>query len=241
MPDTVTQIERALSKVGNAEKAKFLQGFFRTGPGGYGEGDKFIGVTVPDQRKIAKQFRNAVDLNDILNLLHSPIHEHRLTALFLLVDKYERAKQQEEKKKYVDFYLENLDYVNNWDLVDSSAHKILGDWLRGQKDKSILSTLAKSGHLWRERVAVVANWTIMKDNDFTELLWLAKHFLCHEHDLIHKAVGWMLREMGKRDEQALRTFLDKHAHKMPRTMLRYALEKLDKPTKTQYMQQKKSL
>lgn len=238
MPDIVETIQNDLKKLGNPAKVPFLQKFFRTREGEYAEGDILIGVTVPNQRAVAKKYRGKVNLNVVLNLLHSEIHEYRLTSLFLLIDLYEREKDPERKQQYVDFYIDNLDWVNNWDLVDSSAHKILGDSLRGQKDKKILRTLAKSGHLWRERVAVVANWTIMKDDEFTEMLWLAKHFLTHEHDLIHKAVGWMLREMGKRDETLLKEFLDEHAHEMPRTMLRYAIEKFDEKTRKHYLNQK---
>jgi len=233
--DTVSRIEQALKQHGRADRVPVYQKFFKTGPGEYGEGDTFLCVSVPDQRSIVKQYRNMVDLDVIINLLQTNIHEYRLTALLLLVDLYEREKDTTKKKKYVDFYVEQLDWVNNWDLVDSTAHKILGDSLRGKKDKSILRTLAKSGHLWRERTAVVANWTIMKDTDYDELLWLAKYFLSHKHDLIHKAVGWMLREMGKRDEQVLTTFLDKHGPRMPRTMLRYAIERLTDDERNRYL------
>jgi 3-methyladenine DNA glycosylase AlkD len=233
--DTVSRIEQALKQHGHAEKVPIYQRFFKTGPGEYGEGDTFLCVSVPDQRNIVKQYRHLVDLDVIINLLQTDIHEYRLTALLFLVDLYQRENNEIKKQKYVDFYIEQLDWVNNWDLVDSTAHKILGDSLRGKPDKSILRSLATSGHLWRERTAVVANWTIMKDGDYDELLWVSEYFLNHTHDLIHKAVGWMLREMGKRDVQVLIKFLDTHASRMPRTMLRYAIERLPSNTRQQYL------
>jgi 3-methyladenine DNA glycosylase AlkD len=233
--DTVSKIEQALKQHGQAEKVPLYQRFFKTGPGEYAEGDKFLCVSVPDQRNIVKQYRHLVDLDVIINLLQTDIHEYRLTALLFLVDLYQREKNETKKQTYVDFYLEQLDWVNHWDLVDSTAHKILGDSLRGKPDKSILRTLAKRDHLWRQRVSIVANWTIMKDNDYDELLWVSEYFLNHQHDLIHKAVGWMLREMGKRDVQVLHTFLRAHAHQMPRTMLRYAIERLDIDEKHTYL------
>lgn len=236
--DIVSRIEQTLKQQGHAEKVPIYQRFFKTGPGEYGEGDTFLCVSVPDQRNIVKQYRHMVDLDVIINLLQTHVHEYRLTALLFLVDLYERSKDTHEQQTYVDFYIEQLDWVNNWDLVDSTAHKILGDSLRGKKDTTILKTLAKSGHLWRERTAVVANWALLKDGEYTELLWVSKHFLNHEHDLIHKAVGWMLREMGKRDESVLRSFLDTHACEMPRTMLRYAIEKLDPTTRKAYLAKK---
>lgn len=221
-------VEAALRKHANAEKAAFFPRFFKSGPGEYGEGDKFLGVVVPDQRKIARQFKQ-LPRAEIAKLLRSPWHECRLTALFILVKQYEQKSNTEaERKEVVDFYLEQLDQVNNWDLVDSSAHKILGAWLVDNPSKrGVLKKLRRSPDIWRKRVSVIATLPLIKSGSLEEILLAAEELLDHPHDLIHKAVGWMLREMGKVDSAALRGFLDQYASEMPRTMLRYAIEKLD--------------
>ena len=231
---TARDVREALRPFINPEKAAFFPRFFKTGPGEYGEGDKFIGVTVPHQRKVARQFRGLSE-SEVQKLLNDPIHEHRLTGILILVGQYEKAKRDEQLQQHiVDFYLANLDRVNNWDLVDSSAHKILGDWLL-ERDRRILYELADSGHLWRERVSVIACLPFIKSGDFEDILNLATHFLHHEHDLMHKGVGWMLREMGNIDEGPLHSFLRMHCRSMPRTMLRYAIEKLPEPQRQAYL------
>ncbi|MFK7817217.1 MAG: selenoneine biosynthesis selenosugar synthase SenB [Planctomycetaceae bacterium] len=232
---TAKDVKDALEPFINPEKAAFFPRFFKTGKGQYGEGDKFIGVTVPHQRKVAKQFRDLPE-REIQKLLKDAIHEHRLTGVLILVGQYEKAKRDPRRQsQIVDFYLQNLDRVNNWDLVDSSAHKILGDWVR-DKDRSILYELADSGHLWSERVSVIACLPLIKTGDFGDIVRLAKKFLTHDHDLMHKAVGWMLREMGNVDESTLHQFLKSHYHEMPRTMLRYAIEKLPKSIRRAYIE-----
>ncbi|KXK27386.1 MAG: DNA alkylation repair enzyme [candidate division WS6 bacterium OLB20] len=216
-------------------RQNFFPRFFKTGPGQYGEGDTFIGVTVPNQRTVAKEFKE-LPLGEIRVLLNSPVHEHRLTALFILVLKFKAArKHPEERTKIKDFYLDNLDRVNNWDLVDSSAHEILGTWLTEQEDHSILYTLSESDNLWYQRVAVIATFPFIRRDDYRHTLALAGKLLHHKHDLIHKAVGWALRDLGKRDRSELLKFLDRHAGDMPRTMLRYAIEHLSDTQRAHYM------
>lgn len=231
----VTDVRNALHKKKNDEKAAFFPRFFKTGKGQYGEGDVFIGVTVPDIRKVAKTYAN-LSLTDIRSLLTSKIHEERLLALLILVDQYEKGDSA-TKQKIFDFYLKNTRYVNNWDLVDSSAHKIVGAHLE-KKSAALLDTLARSSNLWEQRIAIIATLHCIRKNDFSSTVRIAEILLHHEHDLIHKAVGWMLREMGKKDVKPLHAFLKKHAGSMPRTMLRYAIEKLPSTQKTMYMKQK---
>lgn len=219
-------IRKELNGYMNPEKAAFLPNFFQTYPGGYGEGDRFIGVVVPDQRKVARKYYRAISLTELEQLIQSEVHEHRLTAVFILVLKYEKASPGSEKKALVDFYLSNLSFINNWDLVDSSAYKILGDYLY-EKDRSLLYRLASSGDLWRQRIAIIATLHFIKHNDYDDTLKIADRFLDHGHDLIHKAVGWMLREVGNRDFAVEYKFLQTRYQKMPRTMLRYAIEKFE--------------
>lgn len=215
-------------------KAKFLPRFFKTGKGEYGEGDKFLGIIVPDQRKIATKYWKAADLNDLKSLISSPYHEVRLTALFILVKKFEKSKDESEKKTWVDFYLAYRKFVNNWDLVDSSAHLILGSWLF-DKDRTLLYDLAHSGNLWDQRIAMISTYYFIRKNDFDGTLKIAEILLYHKHDLIHKAVGWMLREVGSRDFDAEYRFLEKHYKSMPRTMLRYAIEKFEPEVREMFM------
>lgn len=231
---TAGAVEAALREKANPEKAAFFPRFFKTGPGQYGEGDKFIGVVVPEQRKIARRFRE-LPLAEVRVLLDSELHECRLTALLILVGKYEKARDAGLRQELCQFYLSVLDRVNNWDLVDSSAHKILGPWLRESGEFSILDELAGSGHLWRERVSVITTMHFLKFEEFDWTLALCERFLDHPHDLMHKACGWMLREAGKKDVSVLRGFLERYVERMPRTMLRYSIEKLDKPERQQWM------
>lgn len=210
-------------------KAIILQRFFKTAPGQYGAGDQFLGVTVPIQRAIAKKH---LDLNflELEKLLHSKFHEERLTALLILVEKFKIGDQE----KIFRFYLKNTRYINNWDLVDLSADKICGAWLM-DKDKKILYTLAKSRNLWERRIAMLSCFHFIKNNEFKDALKLAKILLTDDHDLIHKAVGWMLREIGKRNLGVEIAFLEQYATLMPRTMLRYAIEKFPEAFRQKFL------
>ncbi len=218
---TADRIRQALAAAASPEKAEVSRRFFKTGPE-YSAGDHFIGVPVPEQRKIAKRFSGR-SLTDTGTLLQSPIHEERLTALFLLVRSFEKGDAA-TRKQVVDLYLKNTAYVNNWDLVDSSAYHILGAWLL-DKDRSILSQLAVSPHLWERRIAIVATEAFIRAGESKDTFEIAQLLLGDKHDLMHKAVGWMLREVGKHSgPEVLRGFLAAHASKMPRTALRYAIE-----------------
>ncbi len=230
-------IKNEIIQYASEEKAKFLPKFFKTGKGEYAEEDKFIGVTVPDQRIIAKKYYSQISLNEIEELLHNTIHEYRLTALIMLVYKFEKLKSETEKKQIFDFYINNTDYINNWDLVDLTAPKIVGAYLF-DKDKSLLYEFAKSGHLWKQRIAIISTYYFIKKKNFDDTLKISEVLLTHEHDLIHKAVGWMLREVGKMDLSVELKFLNKHFKKMPRTMLRYAIEKFDEDLRQKYLKGK---
>jgi 3-methyladenine DNA glycosylase AlkD len=197
--------------------------FFKTGPGEYAEHDQFIGVSVPQLRRIAKQFQTS-DFQDFQELLQSPINEERLCALLMMILYYQKGNAQNKEKLYT-FYCNNLLYVNNWNLVDSSAYQIMGDYLYN-KDRSLLVTLAQSENLWQRRISIVATLFFIRKNDFSSTITIAKILLSDPHDLIHKAVGWMLREMGKRDKTVLIAFLKEHKKIMPKIMFRYAVERL---------------
>lgn len=231
----IDAIKRELEQYSDPEKAEFMPRFFQTGPGGYAEGDRFLGITVPHLRRAARKFYRQISLEELEALLQDEIHEYRFTALAMLVYKFEKAETPEERREIVHFYLANADFVNNWDLVDASADKILGAY-RYHRDRSVLWELARSGHLWRQRLAVIATFYFIRRGDFAETLQLAEFFLDHEHDLIHKAVGWMLREIGKRDFQVEYAFLREHYRRMPRTMLRYAIEKFDPELRRAFLQ-----
>lgn len=211
-------LKRGLKKLADSDKAKILMRFFKTGKGEYGEGDKFIGIVVPEQRKIAKKYKE-LPLKEVEKLLQSSVHEHRLTALFMLINQFEKGN----KKEVYDLYYKNRKYVNNWDLVDSSAHKIMGEYLMDKK-RDVLYKLAKSKSLWDRRIAMLSTFTFIKNNEFDDTLAIAEILVNDEHDLIHKAVGWMLREIGKRDPKPEIKFLRKHHKTMPRVMYRYAVE-----------------
>ncbi len=219
------------------DKAEFLPGFFKAIPGGYGEGDKFLGVVVPDQRKTAKRFQ-CLPLTELAKLLASEWHECRLTAVYVLVLQYQKKSSSDaQRREIVDFYLNHLDGINNWDLVDSSAHKLLGAMaLHSDLYLAKIRKLARSKQLWLERIAVIATLPFIKSDDFALTLELASRFLDHPHDLMHKAVGWMLREIGNRDVDVLRGFLEAHVAEMPRTMLRYSIEKLDRPERSLWLE-----
>lgn len=228
------EIIQSLKYLADPIKADFLQGYFKTGKGEYGEGDKFLGIKVPEQRKIAGQFWKGVTLDDLKELIQNPYHEVRLTAVFILVKRFQKSKSEEEKQAIVDFYLANKQFLNNWDLVDSSAHKILGPWLY-DKDRSLLYELAHSGQLWDQRIAVISTFYFIDNNNFSDSLKIAEILLQHPHDIIHKAVGWMIREIGNRDYHTAFQFLRQHYKNMPRTMLRYAIEKFESETRQKFL------
>ena len=223
----INEIKSALQDLSTSEKKEYLPKFFKAGKGEYAEGDQFIGVTVPNQRIIAKEFGLRISLIQLEELLSSPIHEHRHCALFILVSKFEKSKEATEKKEIVDFYLQNKKHVNNWDLVDTSCYKILGRYYFENQDDSILEELSEENNLWSQRIAVVSTMFHVKKGSFDLVKKLAIRNLNHEHDLMHKANGWLLREMGKKDEHELLDFLNLHYLEMPRTTLRYAIERLD--------------
>lgn len=225
-------LKHDFQKLANAERAQSSAWFFKTGKGQYGFGDVFIGVTVPEQRKIAKKYRDFA-ITDVEALLNSPIHEYRLTGCFILVDQFKRGDEN-KKKSIFDFYLSHLGRINNWDLVDSSAPYIAGSYLL-DKDRRVLYRLAKSSDLWEKRVAVLATFWFIKYRDFDDALAIAEILILDKHDLIQKAVGWMLREIGNRDLAIERAFLDKYAASMPRTCLRYAIEKFEPSLRMRYL------
>ena len=229
----ITQLKKELRKHANPRQAEVLQRFFKTGKGEYAEGDKFLGITVPQTRSVIKKYRD-LPQSQIQQQLKSKIHEYRLAALFILVWQFEHSDPKDQERIYK-FYLRNTKYINNWDLVDSSAHKIVGAYLLDKKDRSILDTLAKSNDLWKQRIAVIANFAFIDQGDFKDALRICKTLLHHEHDLIHKAVGWMLREVGNRDRKTEENFLKKHYKTMPRTALRYAIEKFPETKRQRYL------
>jgi 3-methyladenine DNA glycosylase AlkD len=219
------QIEKEIRRLENPIKAEHLKRFFKTGIGQYGEGDVFLGLTVPQQRNIVKQFYKETTLSDISELIISPIHEVRLTSLLILVEQYQQTKNEDAKKEIVGFYLKYPDYINNWDLVDLTAYKILGDFLLKNSDREILYNWSRQEHLWKQRISIISTFAFIRAGEFKETFDISDILLNHKHDLIHKAVGWMLREIGKRDIEAEIEFLKSRYLKMPRTMLRYAIEK----------------
>lgn len=219
------------------EKIKIFLSFFKTGTGEYGEGDKFIGLSVPDNRKIAKVHINE-NFDVIDEMLNSEIHEFRLSGFLALVEKFKKCKTTEERKKICDFYVTRGTRANNWDLVDLSAPYILGAHLLNNPNPTLLDQLSYNKNLWLQRIAIVSTLMLIRHGQFDDTLRLAERYLSHPHPLIHKATGWMLRELGKRNEQLLLNFLDNHAHKMPRTALRYAIERLGKNVRESYMHRK---
>ncbi len=231
---SLAELKKTVKKNSNAYLSEFLQRFFKTGKGDYAEGDVFAGIKVPVSRKIARQFKD-LSLNELSILIKSKIHEERLIALFILVDKMKKADEK-KKEKIFKFYIKNLRYVNNWDLVDLSAEKIIGEYLF-DKERKILFDLAK-GDMWERRIAVISTFNFIKKNDYSTSLKISKLLLKDKHDLIHKAVGWMMREIGKRDINAEEDFLKIHYKNMPRTMLRYAIEKFPEIKRQAYLRGK---
>ncbi len=227
-------IDKDLRKLADKEKARILQGFFKTGKGQYGEGDVFWGISVPDLRKIARESRGMV-FEGIEKYLKSGVHEKRLLALLILIEKYKRTDYDGGRRVLFNFYLANSKSVNNWDLVDLSAPNIVGDYLLNKKDRRVLVRLAKSENLWERRIGIIATFTFIRNGEFDDALRISKILLKDSHDLIHKAVGWMLREIGKRDLEIEESFLKIHYRDMPRTMLRYAIEKFDEDKRKRYL------
>ena len=234
-PIKISELKATIRKNANQQHAKNMQWFFKTGKGEYGEGDKFLGLKVPLQRKIAKEFSN-IELSALKQLLHSKIHEDRLISLLILVDKYQNADEKEKEHVYK-FYLQNRKHINNWDLVDLSAPKIVGQHLL-DREKEILYKYARSKKLWDKRIAILSTATFIKNEEFTTTLELSDILLYDDHDLIHKAVGWMLREVGKMNVKTLEDYLKPRYNKMPRTMLRYAIEKFPEGKRKKYLKGK---
>jgi 3-methyladenine DNA glycosylase AlkD len=224
-----------LQSIGTPEKAAHLQRFFKTGPGQYGEGDVFIGVVVPHTRSIAKS-NLRTPLPEIRLLLMSKYHEARLCALIILTERFKKASEKERKEIY-HFYLANTSRVNNWDLVDLTCPAIVGGYLL-DKNRDILYKLAESDCLWEQRISIISTLTFIRKNDFSDTLELSKKLLNHPHDLMHKAVGWMLRETGKRERNILTAFLEEYAVRMPRTALRYAIEHYPEPERQYFLKKK---
>lgn len=226
------RLKSELRKHSDRAKAKLLQRFFKTGPGEYAEGDRFLGVTVPVLRGLAKRHQS-LPFFAALRLLRSPIHEERLLALLILLLKYQGGDLSEKEKIYK-AYLRHTRYINNWDLVDVTAKRIVGDFLKG-RDRAPLYRLARSGSLWEKRIAILSTFHFIGCHDFGDSLKIARILLADPHDLIHKAVGWTLREVGKGDRVALEKFLKRYATIMPRTMLRYAIERFPEPQRQAYL------
>jgi 3-methyladenine DNA glycosylase AlkD len=221
-----------LQKLGSPEKAEILQRFFKTGKGQYGEGDIFLGIMVPEQRKLARKYSD-LSLPKIQELLKSKIHEHRLVGLIILNEKYKKSDER-NRANIFNFYLKNTKKINNWDLVDLSAPNIVGDFLSDKK-KKILYDLASSENLWEKRISIIATSSFIRKSEFEDALRISRILMGDSHDLIHKAVGWMLREIGKKDLETLERFLREHYKSMPRTMLRYSIERFPEDKRKKYL------
>lgn len=229
------EIITELQSVADSEKANHLQRFFKTKPGQYGEGDLFLGITVPIIRDIAKANKQT-PVSELQKLLRNKYHEIRLCALLITVEQYKKAGE-EVKKELFDFYLKHTDYINNWDLVDLSCPEIVGGYLLN-KERSILYQLAENHHLWEQRIAIVSTQKFIRNNDFGDTFELTKKLINHSHDLIHKAMGWMLREVGKRDRETLTDFLEEYTTQLPRTTLRYAIEHYPESQRQHFLKKK---
>ena len=234
----IEKLKREIESAGDKERARISASYFKTGSGEYGEGDVFLGLTVPQLRLICKKY-TLLSLQEISALLKENIHEFRSAAVIILVEQFAKADEK-KKKEIVEFYLQNTKYINNWDLVDGSASYILGEHLV-DKDKSVLSILAQSKNIWERRIGIVATYAFIKRGELEETLLIAELLLKDSHDLIHKAVGWMLREVGKKDQKVLETFLKRHAWRMPRTMLRYSIEKFSPELRSVYLKMRSAL
>jgi len=228
----INKLKKELEKFEDATQAEILQRFFKTGKGEYGEGDVFLGIKVPVLRGIIKNYYD-LSLPKIQELLKSKIHEHRMAGIFILTHKYQKASE-EDKANIFNFYLKNTKNINNWDLVDLSAQKIVGDFLF-DKDKKILYNLVRSDNLWEKRIAIISTFNFIKKEEFCDALAISELLLKDEHDLIHKAVGWMLREVGKKNLEILERFLKEHYDNIPRTTLRYAIEKFEEEKRKKWL------
>jgi 3-methyladenine DNA glycosylase AlkD len=232
---SVDDIGRRLEELADKEKAQVLQRFFKTGPGEYGEGDVFLGIRVPELRKLAKEYEG-IALKEAEQLLRSSIHEQRLLALLILIRNFSKGDVGVRKRIY-ELYLKNTRYINNWDLVDVSAEHVVGAYLM-ERNREQLYRLAKSDSLWERRISILSTFHYVKHDEFSETLRISKMLLSDEEDLIHKAVGWMLREVGKRHLPTEEKFLRAHYKIMPRTMLRYAIERFPEPKRQRYLKGK---
>lgn len=230
----VTQVKQELESFIDPERVAFFPKFFKSGKGQYGEGDIFMGISVPNVRLVVNKYHTVINLNDLQLLIMDPIHEVRMTAILILVHKFNKAKDDETKSVIYDFYLKNTKGVNNWDLVDGSAAQIVGGYLF-DKDRSKIYELSHSLNLWEQRISIISTFYFIRKNDFKDTLKIAQILIQHPHDLIHKAVGWMLREVGNRNVVVLEDFLNKHYKFMPRTMLRYAIEKFPENVRQAYL------
>jgi len=233
--NNIQEIKEALAVLSIPEKAAFFPKFFKTGKGEYGEGDVFLGVKVPDQRSVAKEYYSKISLDELGELISSTYHEHRLTALFMLISKFEKTKDKTIKQEIIEFYLNHLQYVNNWDLVDSSCYKILGRYSFENQREDLLRKLSYSEEMWHKRIAVVGTMYYVKKGFFDLTKEFVTQNLKHSHDLMHKANGWLLREMGQKNETELINYLNKYYKEMPRTCLRYSIEKLDEELRQDYL------
>ncbi|WP_294265160.1 DNA alkylation repair protein [uncultured Chryseobacterium sp.] len=231
----VEEIKEALTVLAAPEKAQFFPKFFKTGKGEYGEGDLFLGVKVPDQRLVAKDYYTRISLEELSLLIASEYHEHRLTALFILILKFEKSKNKAIQETIVKFYLNHLQYLNNWDLVDSGCYKILGRYCFENQREDLLRNLSYSENMWHKRMAVVGTMHHVKKGSFELTKEFVTQNLKHPHDLMHKANGWLLREMGQKNPKELIDYLNRHYREMPRTCLRYAIEKLDEGLRQDYL------
>ncbi|MFP6775805.1 MAG: DNA alkylation repair protein [PS1 clade bacterium] len=226
-----------LKELSTKERKKSNEWFFKTGKGEYSEFDQFIGVTVPNIRKVAKKYCRTISDHDLTIIVRNPVHEVRLCGVIILVNKYQ--SKFSDKKSIYDYYLQNIGYINNWDLVDSSAPHILGDYMLDNKGEvKLLYKLSKSKNLWEKRISIITTLMFIKNNYFDPTLIIGKTLLGDRHDLIHKAIGWTIREIYKRDEQVATRFLRENYTSLPRTTLRYAIEKMDEPDRKMYLQAK---
>jgi 3-methyladenine DNA glycosylase AlkD len=234
---TARQVKQNLKRLGNPERARFALRYFKTGPGQYGAGDRFLGISAPVLRKTAKEYKD-LETDEILELLHSPLHEVRILALLIWNHQFLRGTPGDQRKIH-NLYLKNSAWINNWDLVDCSAEIVVGGYLLDQ-DTAILNKLASSKNLWKRRIAMISTFAFIRKKRFETPLAIATRLMNDEEDLIHKACGWMLRELGKRDTKVLEDFLAENASKMPRTMLRYSIERFPEEKRKKYLLESKA-
>jgi len=229
----ISDVKKEIKKLANPVQAKLLLKFFKTAVGEYGEGDIFLGIKVPEERKVAKRFWKEINLEETQELLKSKIHEERFISLLILIEKY-REGNEREREKIFSTYINSTKWINNWDLVDVTCPKIVGDYLLDKK-RDVLYEFARSENLWKKRISIISTFAFIKKGEFEDTINIAKILLKDKHDLIHKAVGWALREVGKKKEKLLIDFLEKHYKEMPRTMVRYSIEKLDEKRRKDYL------